>query len=160
MSNDATIEVVLIPSATGTQMIATFDRDTTAISGGSTYDARRFSVFSDGTVGFVGKSGKTYSNSETSLTDIRKMVAKYTGFTVDSAFVNGTQLSLSSNTHSFAFTGDPQIRIGVENLLTTGKYPFAGKICAIRVYNKKLSSEELAKNLTYDNERFSLGLTL
>lgn len=152
----ATIEVVLEPLATGTQSVATIDEPTTGTSG---LDCRRFSLFSDGTVSFKGTSGYTYTNPVSALTDIRKMTAEYTDFTVDSAYVNGTSVSLSNKTHSFTYSGTKQIRIGVETF-SGNNYPFTGKIHAIRVYNKQLTSQELAKNLSYDNARFSLGLTL
>ena len=158
-SENATIEVVLVSTSTSTQVVASFDRDTTPISG-SYYDARRCIMYNDGTVGFVGKSGNTYDDGVTAITDIRKMVAKYTGFTVNNAYVNGSEVSLSTKTHSFQFVGDAQIRVGVEKLTNSSNYPVTGKIHAIRVYSKHLSAEELAKNLSYDNTRFSLGLTL
>lgn len=156
---NATIEVVLAPSATGTQGVATFDRSDSAISG-SNYDARRFLLYSDNTVGFVGKSGNTYTNPLTALTNIRKLVAEYTDFTVDKGLINGQEVSLSGNTHSYTFSGSPQIRIGAQSFGSTGQAPYTGKIYAMRVYNRKLTAEELAKNLAYDNDRFSLGLTL
>ena len=118
-------------------------------------------VYSDNTVGFRGASGYTYANPASAITAVRKMVAEYTDFTVDDAWVNGTALSLSSNTHSFTFGYTPQYRIGVENLQNgNNAYALTGSIYAIRVYNRKLTSEELAKNLSYDNTRFNLGLTL
>lgn len=160
-SSTATIEFVLKPEATGTQVVGNFDVDATGTSNVNNKTSRRFVVYSDNTVGFRGASGYTYTNPESAITVIRKMVAEYTDFTVDDAWVNGTALSLSSNTHSFTFGYTPQYRIGVENLNgTNNTYPFTGKIYALRVYNRKLTSEELAKNLSYDNTRFSLGLTL
>lgn len=41
----------------------------------------------------------------------------------------------------------------------TGNY-FKGKIYSIRIYNRQLDSTEIRKNLSVDNIRFNLGLTL
>ena len=160
-SSTATIEFVLKPEATSTQVVGNFDVDATGTSGVSNKTSRRFVLYADNTIGFRGASGNTYTNSASALTAIRKMVAEYTDFTVDNAWVNGTALSLSSNTHSLTFSNTPQYRIGIENLQNgaNNTYPLTGSIYAIRVYNRKLTSEELAKNLNYDNTRFSLGVT-
>ena len=158
LSNNATIEVVLKPSATGTQMATTFDISSSALDSHPHYDARRFSLFSDNTIGFIGNNVKSYTNPLASVTDIRKLSATYTGFTVNNAYANNTALSLSNNTHSFKFTGTKQYRIGVETMIGTTNYPFNGKIYAIRVYNRILTTEELTQNMNYDNARFNLGL--
>lgn len=155
---NATIEIVLKPTASITQMVGTFDRSDNKITGISYYDARRFALYSDNSVGFVGKSGKTYTNPESSITGIRKMAATYSDFTVQKAFVNNTAVSLGNTTHSFTFNGDPQIRIGVESFTGSSSYPFTGKIYAIRVYNRVLTDAEITQNFNYDNTRFSLGL--
>lgn len=157
MPQDATIEIVIAPSESRTACVATFDRDGDGSGPGA--NVRRFAIFNDNTIGFVGASGNTYANPENSLLAIRKLVAEYTDFSVNRAFVNGTAVSLSSKTHSFTFSGSPQIRIGYENT-ASASYHFIGKIHAIRVYNRQLTTEELVKNLNYDNIRFSLGLTL
>lgn len=154
---NATIEIVLKPTASTTQVVGTFDRSDNTISG-SNYDARRFEIYTDNSVGFVGKSGTTYTNPESSITGIRKMAATYSDFTVQKAFVNNTAVSLGNTMHSFTFTGDPQIRIGIENFTGSGPYPFTGKIYAIRVYNRVLTDAEITQNFNYDNTRFSLGL--
>lgn len=42
----------------------------------------------------------------------------------------------------------------------SGNNFFAGKIYSIRLYNRQLTSTEVAANLAVDNIRFSMGLTL
>ena len=156
---NATIEIVLKPESNLTQGVATFDRSDATVSG-SNYDARRILLYNDNTVGFVGKSGNTYSNPLSNHYAERKLVAEYTDFTVDKALINGQEVTTGSQTHSYTFSGSPQIRIGAQTFGNTGQAPYAGKIYAMRVYNRKLTAEELSKNLSYDNTRFNLGLTL
>ena len=155
LSQYATIEVVFASDSTGTQMIATFDREAT---GSSPYDARRVDLFSDNTVGGIGKNENSYTNTESAITAIRKIAILYNSFSVTKLLINNTETSKSNKTHSFSFSGNPQIRIGRENeTLNQGSaYPFDGKIYAMRVYNRQLTSEELALNYSYDMERFGL----
>ena len=154
----ATIEIVFASDSTATQMIATFDRDENPITGSSVYDARRMDMFSDNTVGGLGGNAYAFTNPESSIKDVRKLVAEYDGFTVDKMLVNNVETSRSNKSHSFAFTGNPQIRIGRENESQNqaSSYAFDGKIYAIRVYNRKLTSSELSQNYSYDMDRFGL----
>ena len=156
-STNATIEIVLRPDSAGTQVIGTFDRSDEKISGTDFYEVRRFVLYNDNTVGFIGRTGNTYTNSENSITGIRKMVAVYNGFDVVKALVNGTALTLSSLTHSFNITTTGNVYVGV-NSPASSSYNYDGEICAIRVYNRALTDAEINMNLRYDNKRFSLGL--
>lgn len=158
-SENATIEVVLAPGANSkTMSVATFDRSDTTISAGN-YDARRFTIYSDNTYGFAGKSANTYLNvSGKNATDVRKMACVYNGFTISKAFINNVQLELSNKTHSLTYGGNEQMRVGASQFIGTS-YPFNGKIYAIRVYNRALTDDEIAQNFAYDNNRFNLGVS-
>jgi len=156
-SENCTIEVVLAPNNNYTMGVATFERDDTSVSSGM-YDARRFIIYSDDTIGFVGKSGFTYTDPTGGITSIRKLVAVYSGFTVSKAFANNTQLSLSNKTHSYRWSGDQQMVIG-DLTPSSATAAYTGKIYAIRVYNRQLTDAEITQNFEYDNTRFSLGVT-
>ena len=155
-SQSATVEVVFVTDATSTQMIATLDRGDTAY--GSTYDARRVSIFGDNTVGIRGNSSKSYTNTESAVTAIRKVAILYNGFDASKVLINNTETSQGNNNHSFGFTGTKQLRIGREcEAQTQGSgYPFDGKIYAIRVYSRHLTAEEMSQNYSYDMDRFGL----
>lgn len=155
-STAATIEMVIRPSITEACVAATFDRG--AASGASGYyNARRFCLYTDNTVGFIGDPAYTYVNPAGVIADIRKAVAVYNGFTVSRAYVNNTLLSsLGSTSHSFRTNNHQSVFIGGNNESKT--YSYVGEICAIRVYNRALSDVEIAQNMTYDNARFNLGL--
>ena len=157
-SENATIEIVLAPNiANSTMTGAVFDRSDTTMSA-SQYDSRRVMVYSDNTIGFFGHSAYTYDNAAGTITDIRKLVATYSGFNVVKAFANNIQLSLSNKTHNFGFSGNPQIRVGSQNF-SVNSYPFSGRIYAMRVYNRQLTDAEISQNFAYDNARFNLGVT-
>lgn len=158
----STIEVVLKPESTSTMCVTGIEKSTNTVDGyADTYDTRRFALFSDNTVGFHGRSGKSYTNPVSGgITGIRKLVATYDGFNIVKAFANNTQLSIGTKTHSFTWIEDRAIYIGDQSMTTSGSrhYPYNGKLYAIRVYNRILTDAEITKNFNYDNERFSLGL--
>lgn len=153
----STIEFVLRPSSSATQVVATFDRSDEKISGTNNYDVRRVILYNDNTVGFVGHSGYTYTNSANNITGIRKTVAIYNGFDITKAYVNNTLLNLGSTTHSFGISSTGNVYIGANNT-TSSNYTYNGDVCAIRVYNRALTEAEINMNFRYDNNRFSLGL--
>ena len=158
----ATIELVLKPEASSTMCVTGIEKSANTVDGfADTYDTRRVALFSDNSIGFYGRSGKSYTNPVTGgITGIRKLVAVYNEFNVVKAFANNIQLSVGNNTHSFTYIENGEILIGDQSLITTGSrhYPYNGKIYAIRVYNRMLTDAEITKNFNYDNERFSLGL--
>ena len=157
LTSDSTIEVVFKTDTTNTQVVALLDTSDTAT--GNYYDSKSLCIYNDGTVGFLGNSGNTYTNPN-AHTSIRKAVATYSNFTVTKALINGSELSLSSKSHSFR-AGARNITVGsMDPTKSTQSYNFDGKIHAIRVYDKQLSANELNQNLLYDNARFNLGLTL
>ena len=145
--DNTTIEMVVIPSETATEVIAQFDVQ------GNGATSKAFIIYNDNTVGFVGQSGNTYSNSESAITDIKQMAAVYSGTNVVKALINGNQLSLSDKTHSFRHSYS-YILLGDQD--TSPNYSFKGKILAIRVYSRQLTDSELAQNLFVDRNRFSL----
>ena len=57
------------------------------------------------------------------------------------------------------YWGSEGTNIGCSYYGTSRRW-FSGKIYAIRVYNRKLTSEELLYNQKVDNVRFNLGLTI
>lgn len=74
----------------------------------------------------------------------------------DRAYENGTALSIGSTKRRLNDT--------IANYWCVGHsksgYYFKGKIYSIRIYNRKLSQAEVMQNLSVDNLRFNLGLTL
>lgn len=155
----ATIEVVLRPLSSITCVVASFDRGDYPSSGSYYNELRRFCLYSDNTIGFIGKTAYTYINPYNSLTNIRKMVCVYDGFDVSKAFINGTLLTtLGSRTHSFRTSLANVVYVGSYYYGANPTYTYDGDICAIRVYNRELTNGEMAQNLVYDNLRFNLGL--
>lgn len=152
----STVELVLKPEATGHQCVLCLD--TAAQKVGDFYSSRRFGLFADNTVCFDGDRHTQYTNPLSSLTAIRKMAATYTGFTVVNGYVNGTQVSLSSYTHSYRAQTRKFIIGSQTPAVSSENDYYTGKIYAIRVYNRRLTLEELAQNDAYDNSRFSLGM--
>lgn len=147
-TDDSTIEVVYKSTASNTQMIASFD-----ILNGTT--SKRFSIFSDNTLKCVGDSGYAFANPLTSITDINSTSAVYSGFSVSHAYVNAEEVSLSNKTHSFKrTTGNNFVLFGNVDSGDSTKYPFTGKIMAVRVYNRALTDSEIAQNYAADQERF------
>lgn len=73
----------------------------------------------------------------------------------DGKYQNGQALSTSGTDYWGGQVSGTNF-IGKRN---TGGY-FKGKIYSIRIYNRQLSAEEVLQNLSVDNIRFNLGLTL
>lgn len=147
---ETTIEMVVAPSSTTTQVLASFDS--------ASFDtSKRIVLYSDNTIGFVGQTGTTYRNSEQSLTDIRTIAVTYNGNVVSTARINDNVLSLSTTTHSLrGAPGYIALAINPESAAT--RYPYSGKIMALRVYNRQLSASELTQNHAIDVSRFGLGV--
>jgi len=147
--SEQTIEMVIAPSATGTQMVGSFNKKDGT-------ESIRFVLYSDNTVGFLGTPGHTYTNSESVVTDVMTMSATYSGYSVTGAYVNNTALSVSNKSHSFKRSNNYLVIGNVEDSDNT-KYPFTGKIMALRIYDRQLSVSELAQNHNADIARFGLG---
>ena len=113
-----------------------------------------FTICPENTVGFAQPISK-YDTGLTSPTDIHHMVALYTGTTVSSAYINGTQAALNGGTASMKHPNNKLI-LGVQDNSAAG-YKLVGKIMAIRVYNRQLTASELQQNLETDAERFGTG---
>lgn len=156
-STKATIEFVLKPDSSATQVVGTFDRSDSVISGSSYYEVRRLILYNDNTVGFIGRSGYTYTNPASSITNIRKTVAIYDGFDLTKVLINNTVATVGTATHSFGISNKGDVYIGANNTTQTN-YTYDGKVYAIRVYNRELTDAEIDVNFRYDNYRFSLGL--
>ena len=157
---NCTIEYVIAPASVRSEVLGMFDPNSTASTMPSGTEARECVLYSDNTIGFKASSGKTYSMPAgvSDITGIRRAVAIYSNYTVSSAYVNGTELSLSGNTHSYGQFGPNNFRLG-EWTNTSGQNtaPYYGKIYAVRVYGKALSAEELAQNNAFDNAYYGLG---
>lgn len=158
---NSTIEIVLSADTVRSQVACMFDPNSSASSMPSGTDAREFVLYSDNTVGFKAASGKTYSlpSGVSDITGVKKMVAIYSNYTVSSAYVNNTAVSLGSNTHSYGIWGTNNFRLGewMNNASGSNSAPFYGKIYAVRVYNRALTAEEITQNYNYDIQRFGLA---
>lgn len=69
---------------------------------------------------------------------------------------NGQVVTRSSSSDFYTSSG---FTIGY-NGYSSGRYFFKGKIYSIRLYNKRLTQDEILNNQSVDNTRFSLGLTI
>lgn len=79
-------------------------------------------------------------------------------FSVSSAryYENGSPMSLSTDKDYLSGYQNAYSYIGRRN---AGSY-FKGKIYSIRIYSRQLTEAEVMQNLSVDNLRFNLGLTL
>lgn len=75
-------------------------------------------------------------------------------FTIDDAYVNGTQLAVSSSSSMNVNMAYCVIGNGNGN----SNRPYIGNIYSIRYYNRVLTEDERANNLTVDRQRFNLTL--
>ncbi len=71
-------------------------------------------------------------------------------------YENGNMMTLSSDKSYLSGISSSYNYIGRNN----NGYYFKGKIYSIRVYTRQLSQAEILQNLSVDNLRFNLGLTL
>lgn len=142
---DATIEVCF--KSTGAESVAFM---TSQVSGTS---SRRFIVFTDNTIGVISASSKSYTNPESSISDVRYVACDYSSYNPNHVYVNGVETTQSNNTHSFQYTGSHKMGVGGAG----NSYRFTGEIYAIRIYNRALSSSEIAQNYAMDVQRFGLG---
>lgn len=156
-ANDKTIEIVCKPLTQGSSA-ATITQ--TFSPGSANADAvGKVSIFSDNTVSAQGKSGYTYATGLSSYTAINSIVATFASTpAVNKVYVNNTELSLSTITHSLKNTYNRMV-VGASKQgdgdTGTG-YWFTGKIYAIRIYNRNLTAEEIAQNYAVDVQRFNL----
>lgn len=72
------------------------------------------------------------------------------------ALRNGVQCGFSSSGNSWSSTSTDTNFIGKR---VSGNY-FNGKIHAIRIYNRHLTTSEMIQNQRIDNKRFNLGLSI
>ena len=70
-------------------------------------------------------------------------------------FIDGTQ-SVSSDYNSWSVLRDWIIG-GGSNYFNVASYKYTGKVCAIRLYDRALSADEIAKNSLVDKIRFGIG---
>lgn len=69
------------------------------------------------------------------------------------------QNGISMSTSGSDYWGNQDTSINYIGRRKTGNY-FKGKIYSIRIYNRQLTEAEVMQNLSVDNLRFNLGLTL
>lgn len=114
-------------------------------------------LFSDSTFNMNGNSSKSYPVGVTSFADFHYMAAAYTANSAAGTFyANGSAATEGSATHSLSSQRYDRLRVGATNS-SSAAYPYAGKIHAIRIYNRLLTAEEIANNYAVDVARFSLG---
>jgi len=70
-------------------------------------------------------------------------------------FIDGTQ-SVSSASNSWSVFRNWIIG-GGSNYYSGTTYKYTGKVCSIRLYDRALSSEEIAQNALVDRSRFGIG---
>lgn len=106
-------------------------------------------------IGFNATGRTLYRYNYTSSTHTGKQILSVND---DAALCNGVALTRNSTNTVFVNSTVPTVGS------FTGSYGdlwwFNGKIYAIRIYNRKLTQEEMLQNQQVDNERFNLGLTI
>ena len=88
-----------------------------------------------------------------------KRIVSYNGApqnTANSGYLNGVGYKSSSSSYS----ADGVAIIGCRVKNGEKKMYFTGKIHSIRIYNRRLTSEEMLSNQRIDNIRFNMGLTI
>lgn len=148
-----TVEIVLEPSQSAVQTVAQ-----PFCEGTSTTDAiGKVNIFADNTVSTQGKSAVTYNTGLSATTAVRSIVGTFTSTpAVNKVYVNGSEASVSSKTHSMKNTYNRMIVGASKSSDSNNGYQFTGKIYAIRIYNRNLSAEEIAQNYATDVQRFGL----
>lgn len=97
-----------------------------------------------------------YTNNKRAYLGDEKKIGKFVHSINDSVnYYNGSNLGFDGTGN--AARGGAAISVGG---LPNGSYYFCGTIYSIRVYNRKLTAEEMLFNQHIDNVRFSLGLTI
>ena len=72
---------------------------------------------------------------------------------VENSFLNSVRLSKTADSTTWTSNLSHYIQIGK---YTDNQWRFAGEICAIRIYNRALTEEEIKHNYNIDKERFNL----
>ena len=151
-----TIEVAMECSENAAnQSVVAFDSSTDSTSQVQR-NHKHICLYQDGTIGYQAIPSTCYTNPAGTFSSIKHIAITYSGYDATGVYINGISASVGSATHSYRLD-TPNEYIGYGD---TVSYPMAlkGKIHAARVYNRVLSSSELASNLACDNERYSLGL--
>ena len=81
-------------------------------------------------------------------------IYKTTTDVIDKCYINSKQGVITSSNDYWAQTAPHYIQIG--KYANTNSYRFAGEICAIRIYNRALTEEEIKHNYEIDKIRFGL----
>ena len=81
-------------------------------------------------------------------------IYKSTTDVIDKCYFNSKQGVITSNNDSWTQSAPHYIQIG--KYASTNSWRFAGEICAIRIYNRALTEEEIKHNYNIDKERFNL----
>lgn len=144
----ATIEVCFKSTGSASTVIATFN----PASGTGSRDARRFVLFTDNTVNGIGNTSNSYQNTESAIADIRSMSVDYTDLSINHLYINSTETTKGTSSHSFRYQGNNQMEVGG----TSSSYYFSGEIYCIRIYNRSLTAAEVAQNYAVDVQRFGL----
>lgn len=90
-----------------------------------------------------------------------KRIVSYNGSpgnTANAGYLNGVGYKAGSLSYSASQNAVIGKRIG--STPTSDEFPFTGKIHSIRIYNRRLTSEEMLHNQVIDNIRFNMGLTI
>lgn len=148
-SDAVTVEIVLIPSEAVSAFVGWF---------GQSGLQRSACVYSDNTFSGTGASGKTYNTGTVALTGVHSVSFVYNANAATGVYrCNNVIASQGSPSHSFSVSENYNtVRIG-NQMGSSGNYGFKGKICAIRVYNRQLTADELTQNYNLDLSRFGLG---
>lgn len=150
--SDETIEIVLAPSlatSNNNQIIGSFDLAS---------PKRRFELLSNGDVTFIAGNSNNWINPTGDFTEIKTISCVWASNLIAKTFINNIQLSQSSNRDYNSRNNNAYVSLGGSDRDTYNKYPYTGKIMAIRVYGRALTNEELTNNFLADKQRFNLGV--
>ena len=143
-----TVEIVLI-------MTGTVSIDMVVANVGKEGNGRVIDFHGEGNlIAWCNSSNKAFDYSGNSFTGIRQISVSFpTNYGNPTMFVNGQTVSLG--TASVTISNSSQnLVIGAQG--HSGNYAFIGKIYAMRIYNRVLTAEEVAQNLSVDVEKYGL----
>lgn len=144
IQSNAVSSVEIVLSAENSQSIV--------LSGYDNTDKRKYVFIQNGKIAFNGMQNKPALGAEIS-TNTKYSFSGYGLYEDAVIYRNGILQTLADIRDYWQFTGGYPLRI-------SGRYGnsmlFKGSIYSVRIYNRTLSAQEIAKNYAVDKQRFSL----
>lgn len=143
-----TVEIVFVPTAiSGSGVVANVGKEGNGRC--------LWLVDGENAVAVVNSSEKAYLSPLSALTAIRQLSVSYSGnYATSHVFINGQETTSRGPTSHSMNNSSQNLVIGAQG--GSGNYVFVGKIYAIRIYDRVLTAEEVAQNLSVDAEKYGL----